>query len=346
MRPRSESIGTLGRAPARASKQPPLPATPPPRDSEPERGAARRWIHGALFENIGLKFLSVVLAVTVFLLVNTDRDREISARVGVSYTVPDDKVLVSPRLDEVNVTIKGPWQRLRRFDERELDRIHLDLRRAPSGELPIRITPEMIHLPPGLTIADWSPHTMPVQFDARVEKIVEITPQVVGRPQHGYVISDAKAVPATIKLRGAETTLAALTSVRTHEISVDGRADSFAVETEVDAPDGVQVETPTPILARVSIDEELVTRKVPGLVVQLRGETGVDVSKWQVEPAQVEVTLTGALLAVEKARAAMAPVVKVSPGDKPREADVSIDGVPPGIGVKVSPERVKLAPSK
>ncbi|HTR53863.1 MAG TPA: CdaR family protein [Kofleriaceae bacterium] len=345
MRPRSESIGTLGRAPARASKQPPV-VPPPIRDDEPQRGAIRRWIHGALFENVGLKFLSMVLAITVFLLVNTDRDREITARVGVSYTLPDDKVLVSPRLDEVQVVIKGPWRRLSRFDERELDRIHLDLRRAASGETPIRVTPEMIHLPPGLTISDWTPHSTRVQFDDRVEKIVEVNPQVVGRPQHGYVMSDAKTAPATIKVRGAETTLAALAIVHTRPISVEGRAESFSAETEVDAPYGVEVMSPAPVVARVTIDEELVTRRMPGLVVQLRGEGGGDPAKWQVEPAQIDVTLTGALLAVEKAKARIVPIVKVGPDGKPHDVDVALEGVPPGIGVKVSPERVRATPVK
>jgi hypothetical protein len=96
----------------------------------------------------------------------------------------------------------------------------------------------------------------------------------------------------------------------------------------------------------VTIDEELVTRKLPGLVLNVVGE-GVDPAKWKVSPAQIEVTLTGALLAVEKAKAALAPVVRLSAADtKAREAAVSIEGLPPGIGVRISPERVKISPVK
>ena len=127
MRPRSQTIGTLGRAPARVSR-------PPPVDPPPERGAVRRWLRSALFDNLGLKFLSMVLAVTVFLLVNTDKDREMTVEVGVSYTLPEDKVLVSDRIDDVRVTLKGSWRRLRKIDPRELDRVNLDLRHATGGE--------------------------------------------------------------------------------------------------------------------------------------------------------------------------------------------------------------------
>ncbi|HEU4732984.1 MAG TPA: CdaR family protein, partial [Kofleriaceae bacterium] len=300
------------------------------------------WLRGAMFDNIGLKFLSMVLAVTVFLLVNTDKDREISARVGVSYTLPEDKVLVSERIDEVRVTIKGAWRRLRKFDEREIDRINLDLRRASSGE--IAITNDMIHLPSGVSVTAINPRSVRVVFAKRVDKIVEIIPAITGQPEHGYKVLEVKPVPATIKLRGGETTLAALTAVRTHEIDLDGRADSFTAQTEVVPPEGVDVVGTPQIGVLIHVDEELVTRKLPGVSVVVRGDS--DAARWRAVPPQVDVTLTGALLGVEKARGSLVPVVRLPSDGKQREAEVTIDGLPPGIGVKVSPEHVKLVPVK
>lgn len=341
MRPRSQTIGTLGRAPARATTPIPIDPLPPP-PPLPERGAIRRWLHGAIADNLGLKFLSMVLAVTVFLLVNTDRDREIAARVGVSYMLPEDKVLVSKRLDEVRITVKGSWRRLRKFDEREVDRINLDLRRASSGET--SITTEMVHLPSGLTVTSINPRSVHVAFDRRVEKIVEVSPVVTGRPQHGYVVAEAKPAPATVKLRGAEGTLAVLTSVRTREVSLEGHTDSFDAATDLMPPDGVDVVGNPTITLQIHIDEELVTRKLPGQTVVVGGDG--DAARWRIVPAQVDITLTGALLAVEKARGSLVPVARLAPDGKPREVEVTIDGLPPGIGVKISPEHVKLVPVK
>jgi YbbR domain-containing protein len=329
------TIAPIGpRMPVRASTPPPVPPDPPP-----ERGDLRRWLRSALFDNVGLKFLSMVLAVTVFLLVNTDKDREITAHVGVSYMLPEDKVLVSDRIDEVRVTIKGSWRRLRKFDERELDRINLDLRRASSGEVPI--TSEMIHLPSGVAITSLNPRSVHIAFDKRVEKVVEVSPAVAGRPQHGYFVAEYKPVPATIKLRGGEGMLAALTAVRTREVSLEGRTDQFIAETEVVPPEGVEVVGNAQVSVQIRIDEELVTRKIPTLSVAVKGD---DAARWRLMPPQVDVTLTGALLAVEKARGSLVPVVRLAPDGKAREAEVTIEGLPPGIGVKISPERVKLAP--
>ncbi|HEY0475920.1 MAG TPA: CdaR family protein [Kofleriaceae bacterium] len=342
MRQRSQTIGTLGRTPARVTR-PPVPAPPPiVPEPPPDRGVVRRWLRSAMFDNLGLKFLSMVLAVTVFLLVNTDKDREITVRVGVSYTLPEDKVLVSDRVDDVRVTIKGSWRRLRKFDPREVDRINLDLRRATSGE--IAIATDMIHLPSGVAITSISPRYIHVAFDKRVDKLVEVTPSLTGRPQHGYVVEEVKPLRPTVRLRGAEGTLAALSTVRTHEISLEGRTESFVAETDVLPPDGIEVVSNKRISVQIRVDEELVARKIPGVPVAVRGDG--DPSRWTVTPAQVDVTLTGALLGVEKARSSLVPLVKMPPDLKPREVEITIEGLPPGIGVKVSPEHAKLAPVK
>ncbi len=341
MRNKSDTIGTLGRAPARQGRPstPPLPAAPPP----PEKSAVGGWIHGALFDNLGLKFLSMVLAVTVFLLVNTDKDRQIVAHVGVSYILPDDRVLVSERLDDVRIELKGPWRKLRRFDEHQLDRISLDLRHTPTGE--IAITADMIKLPSGLSVVSITPRTMRVQFDRRIEKLVEVSP-VVSTPPHGYIVAEIKSTPTTVKLRGAETVLGAMVAVPTREISLDNKTDTFTAETEVMPRDGIDLESSQKVSVKIHIDQKLIVKDMPGILVAVRGD-GVDPAKWAVAPTTVDVTLTGAQLAVENAQAAVTPVVKLLPGDqKAREVVVVIDGLPPGIGVKISPERVRVVPVK
>ena len=64
-------------------------------------------------------------------------------------------------------------------------------------------------------------------------------------------------------------------------------------------------------------------------------------------PAQVDVTLTSPVLAIEKAKESMKPVIKLDKTDtKARDADVVLDGLPPGVGVRISPERVRVTPVK
>src|SRR4051812_20978957 len=82
----------------------------------PPASRVQAWLRGALLDHLPVKALALLLTLTVFLLVGSDEDREIAAHVGVSYVLPDGKVLVSKRVDEVRVTIKGPWRKIKRFD--------------------------------------------------------------------------------------------------------------------------------------------------------------------------------------------------------------------------------------
>ena len=78
MRPRSADASARSAARPRAEPAARRRRRRRSRRRRPSAAPVRRWIHGALFDNLGLKFLSMVLAVTVFLLVNTDKDREIT----------------------------------------------------------------------------------------------------------------------------------------------------------------------------------------------------------------------------------------------------------------------------
>jgi YbbR domain-containing protein len=299
----------------------------------PSEPLGRRLLEGlreAAFTNLGLKLLSLILALTVFLLVNSDRDREITLHVGVSYTMPEDKVLVSERLPEMRVTVRGPWRQLRRFDERELDRVNLDLTRVSGGDVPI--TNDMVRVPSGITVVSISPRSFRVAFEKRVDKTVAVAVPTSGRPLHGFVVTSA---------RGAQGVIAALSAIRGRDVRVDGRSDSFEIETELIPPDGVDLDAGKRAVVRVEIKEELVSRRVGPLPIQLRGE-GVDPARVAIKPAQVDVTLTGALLAVEHAIASgITPQVKVAPGQLGEQA-VTVETAVPGVGVTITPARVKL----
>ena len=314
-----------------------------PVSAGPPRRGVQAWLRAALFEHLPVKALALLLTLTVFLLVGSDEDREIAARIGVSYVLPPGKVLVSERIDEVKVTIKGPWRRIKRFDEREIDRITLDLSRVVAGEVPI--PPEAVHLPAGLTLTSITPRAVRVAFENRVDKLVDVAPALTGRPVHGFTIAaeGARPEPAQVTVRGAEGVIAALQQVRTQEITLAERKQSFVAEVALLPPDGVDVDWKGPVVVSVPITEQLVTRTVAGVPVTLVGEG--DAGRWRAEPAEVTVELTGGVLAVERAiadgvhvKAAVTPevagrggVVRVVAGD-----------LPPGVGVALRPAEVRL----
>jgi YbbR domain-containing protein len=319
-----------------------MPPTAPPVD---RKAWLRHHVREAFFGNLGLKFLSLILALTIFLLVNNDRDHDIpNVPVGVGYLEPDDRVLVSEKLSEVRVTIRGPWRRLRRFDEREIDRIDLDLRQVQDGE--IVFTPDMVKLPTGLSVVSITPRTLKVAFEQKIDRAVEVTPVVAGRPLHGYEVKSYVATPATVRARGAKGVIKTLDALRTREIRVDGRSESFSIEVPLVPPDGVEVEPSGAVAVQVKIDEQFEERRLGKLTVWIRGD-GVDPAKVAVDPPTVEVVLSGKVRALEEAiKNGVSPTIKLTPAEAGRRhtATVTVDDLPREVGVKLIPSKVEVAP--
>ncbi len=302
-------------------------------------------IKGAFVENLGLKVLSAILALTLYLLINTDREREISARVGVSYSLPDDRVLVSERLDEVRVTIRGPWRRLRRFDEREVERVNLDLRTTTNSELVL--TKDLVTVPAGLTVTSISPRSVRVAFERRVEKKVEVNAMITGEPAHGFAVAEVKVEPATITVRGPEGAMRTLSMVRTRELRLDQHNASFVAELALRAPEGVELQGAATVLARVRIEEQLATQRMVGVPIEVHAD-GVELARVKLSLAKVDITLTGPVLDIEQSRVALKAHVKVSAADigKTRPGTIEFEGVPAGVGVRLSSDVVKVTVRK
>ena len=155
------------------------------------------------------------------------------------------------------------------------------------------------------------------------------------------MVSSIVVTPATVAARGAQGVIAALSAIRGRDVRVDGRSDSFEQETELLPPEGVDLDGVKRAVVRVEIKEELVSRRIGPLPIQLRGE-GIDPARISLKPAQVDVTLTGALLAVEHAIASgITPQLRVAPGQV-GEQPVTVESSVPGVGITITPQRVRL----
>jgi len=350
-RNRRESISSLGRPQRRATTQ-----HEAVRVERPARQGPGGWIRGALVDNAGLKLLSLILALTVYLLVNTDDTRDITARVRVAYLLPPDKAPVSELIDEVEVRIRGPWRRIKRFDEREIDRIDLDLTDVQSGE--IAISADRINLPRGLEVLSVSPRTIRVAFEDKVSAVVDVEPTIGGRPLHGYTAprDQIRVDPKEVRVRGAVGVIRALSSVRTQEVRIDGASEEVDGTVRLVPPDGVELVDGDLVTVTVPIGPAVVVKKLAAVPVTVRLATGAtgawaDPKKWGLDHAEVELEVSGYLLDVERWIDNGVVVAVVVPADATvrgarAEVAVVVDGVPQGVGVKVSPAKLSVAPRK
>jgi YbbR domain-containing protein len=314
-------------------------------------GTLSGWLRQAFFRNPLLKLVSLVLAIALFFLVNTDRDAIIGVNVNVSYQLPEDRVLVSEVVDQVRLSIRGPWRRIKRFDERELGGITLDLTNMRSG--PYTFPEDSVDMPEDLTLLSINPPTIDLAFESRLQKTVPVKVNVVGEPGRGYEVQQVSPKPSQVTIRGAESWVRDTENVLTRELRLDGRSESFTevlpLEPPRTEPRGlVEIADRTPVEVEVTLAPEMGTRVLTGVPVEIVAGEGVAMAvgeRFTTEPATVDVVLHGPLLVIEGFDGQVAAQVTVHQEDspaRPRPASVQLRDVPAGVGTEIKPATVTL----
>jgi YbbR domain-containing protein len=323
-------------------------------DSEQRDGTwatLRGGLRQAFFHNPLLKLVSLVLAVTLFFLVNTDRDAIIGVNVDVRYQIPENQVLVSEPVSQVRLSIRGPWRRIKRFDEREIPPITLNLTNMRSG--PYTLAEDIVDLPEDLILLSINPPTLNLAFEPRMQKTVPVKVNAVGEPSRGYEVQGLAAKPSRVTIRGAESRVRATDVVFTRELRLDGRSESFTEVLPLEPPRTeprslVEIADRTPIEVEVTLAPEMSTRvldKVPVEVVPGEGVSAAVGERFTTEPATVEVVLHGPLLVIEALDEDFIAQVTVHQEDaptRPRPAAVQLRNVPAGVGTEIKPATVNL----
>lgn len=310
--------------------------------------AVLRWLRGAALDNVGLKIVSLLVALTVFILVHSDDQAVAGGTVNVNYKLPGDRVLVSDRVDQVRITVKGSRRLIQRFHREDVEDINIDLRNMTKGE--VFFQPDMIDLPEGLELVSITPASVPVQFEERAVKEVPVRIDTAGTLERGHRIESMTARPVEVTVSGALSLVAEANAVRTAEIDLTRRSKSFRETVRLAPPPGLEVEGNPVIEVEVTLGEEQGSRELT-LPVRIQPGPGVgaeQAARFATQPSQVRVVLRGSVLVLDALRAEhLTAYVRVFPSDlargaTTRTAEVRVEPTLPGIGYEISPADLTL----
>ncbi|MBL4635365.1 MAG: hypothetical protein JKY56_16000 [Kofleriaceae bacterium] len=265
--------------------------------SSPIGGSVRGWIRVAFVENAGLKFVALVLALTVFILVHSEENEVYHPWVHITYTQEQDRVLVSKVVDQVQISVRGTRRRIQRLQKQSFESIRIDLGRLSSGEL--RLQPEMFNLPDGIELISINPPSIDLQFDERDVKMLPVTIDTVGLPAAGFKLGRAVSSPSEVRVTGARSVLADLDSVVTKKVNLTGRTQNFDGLVPLIRGD-VQILDSSEVHVTVQIVEELQRRLLsPKAIRLISAGQDVDLERYSFSPQTVVVTMFGETHALE-----------------------------------------------
>jgi YbbR-like protein len=308
------------------------------------------WLRGALLANAPLKFVALVLSLTVFILVHADDQAVAGGTVDVNYLLPEDRVLVSERVDQLRITVRGSRRVIKRFHREEIEPINIDLRNTTRGE--VFFQRDMIDLPEGLELVSIAPASMQVVFEQLAVKQVPVAVDTTDTPDRGFKVDSISARPSHVTIRGAMSLVADTRSVRTGEVDLARRNKSFRETVRLAPPPGLVVDGNPVVEVDISMGEEQGSRELtlPVAIQPGPGVSAEQAARFSARPAQVRVVLRGSVLVIDELRAEnISAFVRVSPdnlsGTSARSAPVRIEPALPGIGYEISPPEVTIKPS-
>ena len=164
------------------------------------------------FRHLGLKLLSVGLAVLLWMAVSGEQTVERGLRVSLELQqFPPGLEIQGEPLSTVDVRVRGASGTLGRLSPGDVVAV-MDLRAARVGHRLFHLTPEQVRAPFGVEVVQVTPPTVALMFEKSATRQVPVVPEVDGKPAPGYVVGKTKRTGAFAECRDLERILRAANS--------------------------------------------------------------------------------------------------------------------------------------
>lgn len=189
------------------------------------------WLHSIFLEDWLTKAVALVISLVIWYGVTGNRTpTTVKLRnVPLSFRLPTETEISNEVIvDDVEVTVTGDKNRIDRLNPREMVVI-VDLSNYKPGDFVVQLQPDTVNLdlPNGVRLDEIEPNKISVKLEQRIEKLIEVRPAFTGQLGEGHEIYDFVVSPSRVRVRGAESRLAALDRVPTQKIDLSSRTEDF-----------------------------------------------------------------------------------------------------------------------
>jgi YbbR domain-containing protein len=206
------------------------------------------------FRNLGLKFLSTLVAILLWLIVAGERVVERVMRAPVEFqNLPAGLELVGDPPDTVDVRLRGSSGALSRLTAADMSAV-LDLATARPGRRLFHITQNQVNVPYGIDIVQVGPSTLTMEFELSGIRRVKVEPDVDGRPADGFEVTGIRSDPDEVEVAGPETALKRLQAAITEPVSITGQSRTVREVVTIGVPNStLRLRTPQTAVVTVTI---------------------------------------------------------------------------------------------
>jgi YbbR domain-containing protein len=186
------------------------------------------FLRESFTENIGLKALSLSMAVGLFAILYGKQDEQLrTLPVTVVLRPPaegSDRELMTAIPPNIHLTLRGPARALDRAAQEGLLPVEIDLRQGNKEQ--IVFDPRQFKLPPDLKVSIIDPPSIDLDWEDVVVREIPVQASISGQPATGYVVKgEPEPDPATIAARGPRSLVEVVQSARLAPFDVSGLSE-------------------------------------------------------------------------------------------------------------------------
>jgi YbbR domain-containing protein len=175
-----------------------------------------------ILNNIGLKFISFAIALTLWIFVTYRGQSEIIINVPIEFkNIPKGVEILKQSAKEVSLNISGPDRLLKVLRPSDI-RVTVDLSNAKKGESLYYLDKRNVAVPNTIKVQRIEPTNLRVVLDESGAKVIPVKVQLSGEPQRGFKIAEINVNPPSITIEGAKTEINKISILRTEPIDITG----------------------------------------------------------------------------------------------------------------------------
>lgn len=206
--------------------------------------------------NLGLKVVSLFLAIVIWFVVSAPRRERVSERAFNAplslVGMPLDFVITTPVPENVSVRLRGRKSTLASVSSQTLE-VPVDLNWVQQrGEATITLRPQALNVPPDVEVVSIEPNKFRFRVEALRQRTVPIRPFLMGQVPPGFILGEATIDPTRALVSGPETQVMAMSEASTERINLTGRTGTFAQNVAI-VSDSPLVRVVTPVTALVTV---------------------------------------------------------------------------------------------
>jgi hypothetical protein len=186
------------------------------------------FVRDSFTENVGLKAVSLGLAVALFAFLYGQQDEQLRTfPVSVVLRPPSegtDRELMTQIPANIHVTLRGPARALDRVIQEGMPPIEIDLRAGNKQQ--IVFEPGMFRLPPDTHVTIIDPPSIELDWEDIVTRQIPVQASISSQPASGYIVRGEPEVdPAQITVRGPRSLVEVIQSARVAPFDVSGLSE-------------------------------------------------------------------------------------------------------------------------